>query len=207
MRHRWSLIGGLVCLLALLLTACGTPPAAGTTSASTATPAMAGMGHDAMPDAGGDSPAGGAGQPYDAAFIDSMILHHEGAIAMANQALTTAERPEIKQLAGAIISAQQAEIAQLQSWRAAWYPDLAKTAGMEMAMGPMAVAEGPAPFEQRFIEAMIPHHESAIAMSRDALQKAERAEIKGLAQAIIAAQEGEIAQMRAWMKQWYGIEP
>lgn len=143
--------------------------------------------------------------PYDALFIDSMIVHHEGAIAMAEQELVDAERPEIRQLAEAIISAQQAEIAQLREWRSAWYPDHGPTSSMQMEMGPMVVANGSAPFEQRFIEAMIPHHEGAVAMARDALQKAAHQELKGLAQAIIAAQESEIAQMRRWLQEWYGI--
>lgn len=143
--------------------------------------------------------------PYDALFIDSMIVHHEGAIAMAEQALVDAERPEIRQLAETIISAQQAEIAQLREWRSAWYPDPGPTNGLQMETGPMEVANGSAPFEQRFIEAMIPHHEGAIAMARDALQKAEHQELKDLAEAIIAAQESEIGQMRRWLQEWYGI--
>jgi uncharacterized protein (DUF305 family) len=50
---------------------------------------------------------------------------------------------------------------------------------------------------------MIPHHEGAIAMAQDAQQKAEHQEIKDLAQAIIAAQEGEIAQMKEWQQTWF----
>lgn len=178
-------MGILIALLALLA-ACGAAPAA---------PQMDhGAGHSA-----GDG-------PYDATFIDSMIVHHEGAIAMANQALQSAERPEIRAMAEAIIAAQQNEIDQMTNWRAAWYPDLAKTDGMGMEMGPMLVADGDAPFDQRFIEAMIPHHEGAVSMARDALMNAERQEIKDLAEAIIAAQEREIAEMRQWLKDWYGIE-
>lgn len=143
--------------------------------------------------------------PYDAQFIDSMIIHHEGAINMAQQALTSAEHPEIRQLAEAIVNAQQTEITQMRDWRSAWYPDLTPTSGMQMEMGPMAVADGSTPFDQRFIQAMIPHHEGAITMARDALQKAEHQEIKNLAQAIITAQEAEIAQMRQWLQEWYGI--
>jgi uncharacterized protein (DUF305 family) len=155
------------------------------------------MDHSTMP--------GMSDAPYDAAFIDSMIVHHESAIAMAQQALQQAERPEVKTLAQAIVSAQEAEITQLREWRAAWYPDLADTGGMGMDMGPMEVPAGDAPFDQRFIQAMIPHHQGAVAMAKDAQAKAERQEIKDLAQAIITAQEGEIAQMRQWLQEWYGI--
>lgn len=143
--------------------------------------------------------------PYDAQFIANMTVHHEGAIVMARQALTQAERPEIKDLANAIVTAQEGEIAQMQAWRTAWYPELAETPATTMDMGPMEVPAGVTPFDQRFIEAMIPHHQSAIMMAQDALQNAERPEIKALAQAIITAQEAEIAQMRQWLKDWYGI--
>ncbi len=190
-------------LLIALLAACGTP-AAQTSTAPTADP-MAGMEHGSMGDMDhGVIPA--EGQPYDAVFIDSMIVHHEGAILMANQTLEQAERQEVKDLANAILSAQEAEIGQMKEWRTTWYPDLAETSGMAMDMGPMEVPTGDAPFDQRFIQAMIPHHVGAIAMAQDALQNAERQEIKDLAQAIISAQEAEIAQMRQWLQEWYGIE-
>ena len=103
-------------------------------------------------------------------------------------------------MAEEIIAAQQAEIERMRAWRAAWYPDLPPTAGMSLDMGPMDVAPGETPFDRRFLEAMIPHHEGAVAMARDALQKAEQREIGELAGAIIATQEAEITQMRQWLK-------
>lgn len=58
---------------------------------------------------------------FDAAFISEMIVHHQGAVKMAELALTNAKHQEIKDLAQAIITAQNKEIADMQSWQAAWY--------------------------------------------------------------------------------------
>lgn len=202
MSQRFSLIF-ISGLIMLLLSACGgaTQTEAPSSTAVPATPRAAdqtsGMDHNM-------SQMEGSG-PYDALFIDSMIVHHQGATNMANQALKEATKPEIKTLAENIIKAQQAEIAQMQEWRKAWYPDLAETAGMGMDMGTMEVSsDASKPFDQRFIEAMIPHHEGAIGMAKDAQQKAEYEEIKQLTGAIITAQEAEIAQMKQWLKDWYG---
>jgi uncharacterized protein (DUF305 family) len=167
---------------------------------ATAAPAASatGMDHGGMAEGESD-------EPYDAQFIDSMIEHHQGAIAMANQALNEASRPEFKTLAQAIITAQKAEVKQLQDWRASWYPGLADTGGMGMDMGDMEVSgDANVPFDQRFITAMIAHHEGAIAMAKDAQQKAEHSEIKTLAQNIITAQEDEITQMQQWQREWFG---
>jgi uncharacterized protein (DUF305 family) len=141
-------------------------------------------------------------QPFDLLFIDGMILHHQGAIEMAKQAQTEAEHQEIKDLADNIIASQEAEINQMQEWRQTWYPDVAATQGMGMDMATMAVAEGDELYDLRFIAAMIPHHEGAIAMAKEALTKTEHEEIKTLAENIITAQEDEIAQMKEWQTAW-----
>lgn len=186
MFRRLNLILGVVALL--LLSACG---------GATEPEASGAMEHDMSKMEGNEH--------YDAMFIDSMIMHHQGAIDMANQALTEASRPEIKAMAEAIITAQEAEIGQLQQWRASWYPDLAATEGMGMDMGTMEISsDSSKPFEQRFIEAMIPHHQGAVNMAKDAQQKAEHEEIKQLSTAIITAQEAEIAQMQQWLNEWFG---
>ncbi len=59
--------------------------------------------------------------PFDRAFIDAMIPHHEAAIMDARQALQKAGRQEIKDLARNIVETQQREIDQMRSWRAQWY--------------------------------------------------------------------------------------
>jgi uncharacterized protein (DUF305 family) len=59
-------------------------------------------------------------------------------------------------------------------------------------------------FDRAFVDAMIPHHQSAIMMAQAALERAEHPELKSLAQAIIAAQQREIDQMQAWRGAWSG---
>jgi uncharacterized protein (DUF305 family) len=143
---------------------------------------------------------------FDATFIDSMIEHHRGAITMAEQALENSERSELRSLAEAIIAAQTTEIEEMQQWREAWFPDLAPTDGMEMGMGEMSIStDESTPFDQRFIEAMISHHQGAIDMAEMALEMSERDEIRELAETIIATQSAEIEQMRNWLEEWYNI--
>ena len=64
---------------------------------------------------------GAADAQFDLRFINAMIPHHEGAVTMAQDALSKSNRPEIKKLAQDIITSQQKEIAQMKQWRQAWY--------------------------------------------------------------------------------------
>lgn len=65
--------------------------------------------------------AGKTGDAFDQEFLSEMIIHHKGAVAMAQAALKDAKHQEIKDLAQKIITAQDAEIAQMQSWQKSWY--------------------------------------------------------------------------------------
>ena len=85
-------------------------------------------------------------------------------------------------------------------------PTLAPTAAptpvpTAVAAAPTAVAEE---FDRLFIDMMVPHHEGALEMARIALERAERPEIKRLAEDILRSQDEEIARMRQWRQQWYG---
>ena len=160
------------------------------------------MDHGAM--ANGTIPTGAS---FDAQFIDSMIQHHEGAIAMAKEALTASERPEVLALAEAIIAAQTKETEQLQEWRTNWYADLPLSKGMGMDMGMMMTPnDETTPFDQRFLTTMIDHHQGAIHMAEMALAQAEHEEIKTLSKVIIAAQQTEITQMQGWLQEWFDVK-
>ena len=88
-------------------------------------PAMPGMDPGAMGGMGGmsgmmspDQMRGlevASGPAFDRAFLEMMIEHHTGAIEMARTELAQGQSPEAKQLAAAIIDAQQSEILQMQS--------------------------------------------------------------------------------------------
>lgn len=82
--------------------------------------------------------------------------------------------------------------------------DSKKDRPMMDAMMMKELGEKDANYDDRFISLMIPHHEAAIMMAKDALQKTTRPEIKQMARDIIASQQKEINQMKEWQKKWYG---
>ena len=60
------------------------------------------------------------GKEFDSMFLDMMTPHHVGAVTMAKEASTKAEKPEIRTLAGKIIEAQEAEIKEMADWKVKW---------------------------------------------------------------------------------------
>lgn len=151
------------------------------------------------------SPAAGD-VPFDRAFIDGMVPHHEEAIAMAKEAKTAGlSEPELVKIADAIIATQQKEIDQMRSWRENWFgspdidPDGADALGL--SMDDMGMQHDAADLstaddvDATFAAMMIDHHNGAIAMAELARTKAQHAEVRDLADAIIEAQEREVAIM------------
>lgn len=64
---------------------------------------------------------GKAGDAFDKAFLEEMIMHHEGAIEMAEMLLANTRRPELKMLGENIISAQKGEVEIMKGWLGSWY--------------------------------------------------------------------------------------
>lgn len=64
---------------------------------------------------------GDADNQFDLRFIEALMPHLEGGIDMAQQVLQNSDRPEMKQLAQAVIESQQQEIDRIEQWKQQWY--------------------------------------------------------------------------------------
>lgn len=74
----------------------------------------------------GDVPMLRDAEPFDRMFLDMMVPHHEGAIAMARRELANGRHPSLRRMAQLIIDAQAREIAQMRLWREQWYGSAGK---------------------------------------------------------------------------------
>ena len=214
--RRLGLVGFLVAV-ALALAACGGNAGGGQGGGGQG--GMEGMDHSGMDH--GEGGMGGEqmarkmledenGDYSDKRFIDMMVPHHEGAVEMAEVALENSDRPEILDLSRDIVRTQNAEIGELRNIKQEEFGTSKIPTGMgegEMEMMGMMDPDELArqrPFDRAFIDAMIPHHQSAIDMANVVLEESDNPRLRELATNIIEAQEREITQMEQWRQQWYG---
>jgi len=141
--------------------------------------------------------------PFDRAFIDAMVPHHEQAIEMATDAKAAGlAEPALVEIADAVIATQQQEIDQMKGWREDWFGsatiDQAGAEALGMSAEEMGMSGARMDFgaeddvDAAFASMMVDHHQGAIAMAELAREKAEHAEIVDLAEAIVVAQQNEI---------------
>ena len=151
------------------------------------------------------APAPPSARQFEIKFLKGMIDHHAMAVHMARACSTRADHPELKQLCEQIKTAQQEEIAQMQSWLHSWYwithhphmmpGDMSQMARMESMTG--------STFEIAFLEMMIKHHSMAVRDAGQCARRASHPDLKRFCHDIHKAQEAEIAQMKGWLCQWY----
>ena len=99
----------------------------------------------------------------------------------------------------------------MKKWRDEWFKDKSPAINMEM-MGMNDSMKGMDmkklgsltgnDLDLEFIKQMIPHHQGAVVMANEAVQKSQKNEIKTLANGIIKAQKAEIKQMQDWQTAW-----
>ncbi len=173
-------------------------------------------------------------QSMDQHFIVMMIPHHDGAIAMADLALTRARRPEIRALARSIRDSQTKENGQMRAWYRQWFgadvPAWAgsygrgvyagwggwmggrggRMGGPGRGMGMMGAGtdvewlKSAPDFDRAFIEQMIPHHRMGVMMASMAQSGSQHPQLQAMQQAMVQAQSREIEQMSQWYRRWYG---
>jgi uncharacterized protein (DUF305 family) len=147
--------------------------------------------------------------PFDRAFIDAMVPHHESAIAMAKEAKSAGlSAPALVKIANDILRSQSAEIRLMHSWRKAWYGSAAVdphgSAALGLSAHDMGMAGMPGMLknaknvDKAFASMMVGHHKGAVVMAKLALQRGQHGQLRALARRIIAAQEREIAVMRRY---------
>lgn len=151
-------------------------------------------------------PADASHNAADVMFVQGMIPHHEQAVEMADLALANTTTAPILTLATQIRAAQDPEIQTMRGWLKTWgQKEMSMDDGGHGAMDGMmgegdmkkleAARDGT--FDPRFLEMMIEHHEGAIKMSEKVKADGKSAEVRTLADAIITAQQAEIAEMKA----------
>jgi uncharacterized protein (DUF305 family) len=75
----------------------------------------------------------------------------------------------------------------------------------EPSGGQETVASAQVPFDQAFIDAMVPHHREAIEMAEAAnMRGLTQPDLQKIANDIIASQQREIDEMLDWREQWFG---
>jgi len=144
---------------------------------------------------------------FEVRFMTEMIDHHAMALEMGALCLEKALHPELNQLCEEMITAQSAEIEQMQTWLLQWYgvthePEM--TPGDERQMENLASLDG-AEFEIAFMRMLIRHHAIAVVRAADCVHKAAHEELIALCAQMVEVQLNEIRLLHEWLCQWYDI--
>lgn len=139
-------------------------------------------------------------------FTKMMIMHHQGAINMANVELQAGTNNSLKRTAQKIIAAQQAEIQQFNSILAAITVDNSDPNFTMEQMENMKKG-GKVAYQQiitgdidnDFATLMIVHHQGAIDNASAYLHHGNNAQLKAMANSIISSQVMEIQEMSNWL--------
>lgn len=142
-------------------------------------------------------------------FASMMVMHHQGAINMANKELEKGNDATIKAMAQQIVTKQTAEITELNAWLADHTPvpnaegaayDEEMMKGMEKMKNwkDTQVLTGDA--DSDFAQLIIIHHQAAADDANGILHHGHHEEIKEMAKMMIEDQTKEITDLTAWLK-------
>lgn len=149
----------------------------------------------------------------DAGFLEDMIVHHNGAVALGFEYLSRASDPTVAHFAREIVTTQSAEMAVMNLLvDDAGHPEVATNGvAMEWMGEPMRPEEMPGmasdadyaqlraatgiAADEVFTRLMIRHHEAGIAMANRAATDGENPRVRRLARTMAKVQRTEVAEM------------
>lgn len=146
---------------------------------------------------------------FDLDFANMMVIHHQAAIDMSEVEIGKGKDEQMITMAKNIIAAQKAEIEQMQRFvknykmpekkmeNGEMHNELGTT--MKAMMDKMHGMQMTGNTDKDFAMMMIPHHESAVTMAEEEIGHGKQLELKKLAQKIIADQNKEINEFKAWL--------
>jgi uncharacterized protein (DUF305 family) len=174
---------------------------------------------------GGSSTSAPSTSSVDVGFARDMSTHHVQAITMAGYERDNTTNPALQVLAADIETQQQFQIGEMQGWVDNWGLTVENPGRRMLWMGPeharhvvnglMPGMATPAQMRQLqsmhgtaldifFLQLMVHHHQGGVVMARFAAAHAQLAYVRNLAQAMVAAQSGEIVQMEQLLRQLGG---
>jgi uncharacterized protein (DUF305 family) len=154
----------------------------------------------------------------DVTFVQGMLPHHEGALAMAQLADGRAMDPRVIDLADRIEAAQGPEIETMTGWLEEWGEPLPEEnmGGMDHGSGGMDMegmseedmtaldSSSGAEFDRMFLEMMIPHHQGAVDMAKTEIADGSNPDAVDMAREIVESQTAEIEEMQTLLTELGG---
>ena len=154
----------------------------------------------------------------DVTFVQGMLPHHEGALAMAQLADGRASDPRVIDLADRIEAAQGPEIETMTGWLEEWGEPLPEEdmGGMDHGSGGMDMegmseedmtaldSSSGAEFDRMFLDMMIPHHQGAVEMAETEIADGSDQDAVEMAREIVESQTAEIEEMQTLLAELGG---
>ncbi|MEI6690593.1 MAG: DUF305 domain-containing protein [bacterium] len=145
---------------------------------------------------------GVADRYLDLRYLDAMATHHQSAIMLAQQVVTTSKRSEIRDLATTIINSEPSSIDQLMQWKKSWYNDSRSYSAPQI----VNLGTYDDKLDLRFLNALISHHKLGINMAKEALSKSTNNEILNNANELIEFLTNSHLILQDWRFNWYGVK-
>ncbi len=146
---------------------------------------------------------------FDHDFASMMMVHHQGAIDMAQMEISKGSNAEMKSMAEKMVKAQQAEITQFNNMLKDYkIPEIKKEGaephnelaeGMDKMYASMKGVAMTGNTDKDFAMMMIPHHETAVTMAENEISHGKNLALKKMAQKIIEDQTKEIKDLQDWL--------